>query len=326
MPSKRHTREELGELLDLIRIHYTEGGMTAREFVDTLRPDLSVRQIHNYASEYDLQKYPNWSERAQRWLTEHHGDLSIPELADQLGKSGAAIRSKLKGLGLVDVDRPDGRTQTRGGVDDAFFDHFMPPVAVAGGFFAADGSILGDSALSITQHAPRDHLVAILREMIGVENRAKRIRRGGGAIGLELSWTSRRHVYALEKVWGITRDKTTTLAIPDRLFAFGSEEVLKAYLLGYFLGDGHITYSGRNRDSLTVAFSSASPAILRQIRDFADRRFPGMRPNGRRADIVEAAGCLRWAINGARAEAFYAWLTSARVDSAWRFVTGKLND
>lgn len=326
MPDKRRTSRELEELLELIKTHYTTGGMSAREFVDTVCPDLSVWQIYNYASEYDLQKYPNWSESDERWLTKNHEDLSIPELGTELGKSGAAIRSKLKSLGIMDADRPDGRTQTRGGVDDEFFDHLTPSVAVVVGFFAADGSIFGDGALSITQHAPRDHLVAIVRDMVGIENPAHKIQRGGPVLGLELSWTSRRHVEALKRVWGVKQDKTLSLSIPDRLFMMGSEEILKAYLLGYFLGDGHTTRSGRHRSCLTLAFSSASPKVLEQIRDYADLRFPGARPNGRRADVVQAAGCLRWALNGSRAEAFYVWMTSAKVDRAWRFVSGKLRD
>lgn len=326
MPDMRHTSEELEELLTLIRTYYTTGKMTAQQFVDELRPDLTARQIHSYASEYGLQKNPNWSEADRRWLKSHHAELSIPELSANLGKSGEAIRSKLKRLGLMDTDRPDGRTQTRGAVEDAFFDHIAPVPAVVAGFIAADGSIHGDGAISLTQYAPRDHLVLVVRDLLGIQNPARPIGAGGTTLGFELSWTSRRHVQALEKVWGVTQDKTTSLRIPDRMFTIGTEEILKAYLLGYFIGDGHTTLSGRHRDTLTVAFSSASREVLRQIRDFANARFPGLRPNGKKADLVQAAGCMRWAINGSRAEAFYAWLTSAKVDRAWRFVSGKLRD
>jgi hypothetical protein len=63
------------------------------------------------------------------------------------------------------------------------------------------------------------------------------------------------------------------------------DEAAYCYLLGVYLGDGHITHRPPNAWSLRIACDQKYPAIVREITEAMAVAFPGGRPTKRLASV-----------------------------------------
>ena len=143
------------------------------------------------------------------------------------------------------------------------------------GVLAADGTISpAQHRIALELSAKDADLLKIVRDEL-VPGGAITTRHRRGYDYQVLAFTSRNMIRDLE-VLGVTAVKSRTITWPEKLPMYFACE----FILGYFDGDGHITYqelpSGRYP---YLGFTSGSPALLTSVADVIEQH-TGVRPGG----------------------------------------------
>lgn len=143
------------------------------------------------------------------------------------------------------------------------------------GVLAADGNVLPKHYRITLELSAKDaDLLEIVRDQL-VPGGAIITRHRNGYDYQVLAFVSRNMIDDLELL-GITAAKSRTLTWPERLPSTFARE----FILGYFDGDGHITYHERpNGRYPYLAFTSGSANLLISIADVIEQHI-GIRPGG----------------------------------------------
>lgn len=140
----------------------------------------------------------------------------------------------------LDAERPERRQWTRRFVRHAYFGTMNAPrQAYVLGLLAADGNVF-DTRVSIELHAKDRELVELVRDELAPAVKL-RVRRDSREM-VVFSISSRELVTDLAAL-GVTERKSLTLGWPDAL----PGRLARPFLLGYFDGDGFVTWSRHGR-------------------------------------------------------------------------------
>ena len=141
----------------------------------------------------------------------------------------------------LDAERPERRQWTRRFARHDYFQNLETPrQAYVLGLLAADGNVFG-TRISLELAAKDSHLVELVRdELASAVNLRSRRRQSRDYVLLSIS--SRPLVTDLA-AFGVTERKSRTLCWPGALPA----SLSRPFLLGYFDGDGFITWSRHGR-------------------------------------------------------------------------------
>jgi hypothetical protein len=141
----------------------------------------------------------------------------------------------------LDAERPERRQWTRRFVRHDYFGTMHRPCqAYVLGLLAADGNVFG-TTVSIELHAKDRELVELVRDELAPAVKLRARRRGSREMVL-LSISSRQLVDDLATL-GVTERKSLTLRWPEAL----PGRLARPFLLGYFDGDGFVTWSRHGR-------------------------------------------------------------------------------
>jgi hypothetical protein len=197
----------------------------------------------------------------------------------------------------LDAERPERRQWTHRFVRHHYFRALdSPPQAYVLGLLAADGNVFG-SRVSIELLAKDRELVELVRDELAPAVKVRARRRGTREMAL-LSISSRQLVADLASL-AVTERKSLTLRWPEAL----PGSLARPFLLGYFDGDGYVTWSQNRRWRYprwgllgTESFLTSANALLHG--ELGIRRRP----------LHERPGCWRLAVTGRDALAVDRWL------------------
>jgi hypothetical protein len=197
----------------------------------------------------------------------------------------------------LDAERPERRQWTRRFARHDYFSVLeRPRQAYVLGLLAADGNVFG-SRVSIELHAKDGDLVELVRDELAPEVDL-RVRKRDSRVFLVFSASSRELVSDLASL-GVTERKSMTLQWPKAL----PTSLARAFLLGYFDGDGFVTWSRHGRHAYprwgligTRSFLTSANGLLVNEVGIREPR------------LYERAGCWRSHVNGRDAFAVDEWL------------------
>jgi len=178
---------------------------------------------------------------------------------------------------------------------DYFAQIDSPMQAYVLGVLAADGNVFPKLYRITLELSARDaDLLETIRDQL-VPGGAITTRHRNGHDYHVLAFVSRDIINDLEAL-GITADKSRTITWPERL----PPSFAREFILGYFDGDGFITYHERpNRRYPYIGITSGSRDLLVSIADVIERH-TGIRPGGPwRKGIISGAYQIRSAGNSA---------------------------
>lgn len=170
-----------------------------------------------------------------------------------------------------------------------------PMKAYVLGVLAADGNVLPKHHRITLELSAKDaDLLEIVRDQL-VPGGATTTRHRNGYDYQVLAFVSRNMIDDLELL-GVTAAKSLTLRWPERLPSTFARE----FILGYFDGDGFITYHERpNRRYPYIGITSGSRDLLVSIADVIEQ-YTGIRPGGPwRKGILSGAYQIRASGNSA---------------------------
>lgn len=158
---------------------------------------------------------------------------------------------------------------------DYFAQIDSPMKAYVLGVLAADGNVLPKHHRITLELSTKDaDLMEVIRDEL-VPGGAITTRSRRGYDYLILAFVSRAMIDDLDAL-GITAAKSRTIVWPERLPLFFARD----FILGYFDGDGYITYQEvSNKPYPYLGFISGSPKLLISIADVIEQH-TGVRPGG----------------------------------------------
>lgn len=188
------------------------------------------------------------------------------------------------------------------------------------GFLAADGNILSSVPRITIELAMKDNqLLTMIRDELAPKHNIRERERKSGAsrfgVGVSgtLAFTSAVMVKDLAR-YGIVPAKTLTLRWPDAL----PTQLAHAYLLGYFDGDGHISYTVvKGRRYPIWGVTSGALAFLTDVVDVV-RKQTGIVIGG---PYYKGGNSYSIRITGAQALTLDVWLHQSRLGLARKRLT-----
>jgi hypothetical protein len=199
----------------------------------------------------------------------------------------------------LDCANPTRRRWSSSFVRHDYFASLSEPVqAYVAGLLAADGNVLERQRRVSIELAERDReLVHLVRDELAPGFPVRQRTRSNGLTTVTLGLTSEQLCTDLARI-GITPRKSLTLRWPAAM----PRNLLGAFLLGYFDGDGFITYSRTGRYVYprwgllgTKAFLSSAMDLIsaetgvsrRTVRRHGDRRVYKLHISGRDAFAID---------------------------------------
>lgn len=174
-------------------------------------------------------------------INEYQSGKSCQKIADENGWYQQAVANLLKHFGLYDSYLPNqGNIRYFQTIDSPTKAYFL-------GFIAADGCLQNNGnnsyGLTITIHNKDREILDKLREEIGCENTVKSLNKKDHCRFQLFN----REMYQDLLSYGLTERKSTTM--PDLLPNI-PEQFRKAFIIGYFDGDGSASYNKASKQLL----------------------------------------------------------------------------
>lgn len=183
-------------------------------------------------------------------------------------------------------------------VDPSFFSEIGPKQAWLAGLFAADGCIVNNRVVSISQSG--DHGLRLIEQVQEMLGHSAPILHHKNAH--QVTVTSPELVELLAR-FNVTKRKTATYKYPSDML---TPDIVRPFIRGYIDGDGCVSIARwkDGRTGLIICFVGTSQFVSRAVEDIPI----AMRVNG----ITRCPGMMEARIAGSRAIALGRWLWADR--------------
>lgn len=195
-----------------------------------------------------------FTDEEKTWLYDNKNKLNYWQIAQHLGRSVGSIKQLFRNNDWLNNQRMNyGRLTS---LDDNAFDIVTPESAYWAGFIAAKGASKGRAKGFKIDLVAEDelHLGRLLKFLKADNSVRYRISKQteGRNIYAGVDITSSQIYGKLESIYNLTAHKSLTLNPPN----ITDETCIAAYMLGFFDGDGHISYYSDDKFNVQIGCAS----------------------------------------------------------------------
>lgn len=184
---------------------------------------------------------PKWTIKEETVLRDNYGKVKIDEIERLIPRhTRGAIQKWAQKLKLSGDNSVAQRRYT---FDESFFDSVTMQTCYWAGYIAADGCVANGGLLSFSISLKDRELLDNLVEQVGFTGRVREFVSNGHQYCRLQIWGAYRWQQMLKEHWNITSRKSNTLIPPNII----DDELCYAFIIGYFDGDGGITWSSPTR-------------------------------------------------------------------------------
>lgn len=256
IPSARHTIELKAPDGEIIKTSLLDLCREYPLYADGFRKKQQLSNINRHWEHTNSGK--TYTEADIAWLNDNKNKLNYWEMGMHLGRSEGSIKNQFRNLGWSNDERENyGRLTT---LDDSSFDIITPEAAYWAGFIAADGCLKGAlkgkaKGFKIDVIVEDELHLGTLLKFLEADNalhyRTSKQTKGRNIyVGIDI--TSSRIYEKLMNIYNLTANKSLTLNPPN----IADETCITAYMLGFFDGDGHISYYDANKFNVQLGCAS----------------------------------------------------------------------
>ena len=233
-------------------------------------PNRTRLSVHTRATCLGLTDQQIWDEKEIQILKEGYATTALKDLVKLLpNRTKKTILNRASVLG---VSQPFGEKQ-RIYVDDAFFTKLTILNCYYAGLLAADGNISGNNITISLQRGDKYYLEVFAYHLDyagNIKDYTKLQKSGFVSHFSTLSFTSKKIVEDLERHFYLIPNKTFILKSPN----ITDTDMIKAFIIGLYDGDGSIVKAIDNRDRLILY---GCQALLEWVKSIFDSLYSSHR-------------------------------------------------